>query len=126
MSAENSTSGKIISISLVKTYMNIIRLRKEKWRENEGIRVITMIYLTMSLMFMVGACYFFVKELKTSAGTPAESRNLNDNCALLIFDNHDLWHFLSAAGLYQHFMFLLTLEDYNVRYLKKRKFIEVF
>jgi len=103
-----------------------LRLRKEKWRENEGIRMITMIYFFMSILFMAGACYFFIKELKTSAGTAAESRNLNDSCYLLIFDNHDMWHFLSAAGLYQHFMFLLTLEDYNIRYLKKRKFITVF
>ena len=80
----------------------------------------------MSLGFMLGACYFFAKELKTSAGTPAESRNKNADCALLIFDNHDIWHFLSAAGLYQHFMFLLTLEDYNIGYMKDRRLITVF
>jgi len=103
-----------------------LRLRRKNWRENEGIRVITLIYLLMSVMFMTGACYFFIKELKTSAGTPAESRNMNDGCFLMIFDNHDMWHFLSAAGLYQHFMFLLTLEDYNIRYMKQRKLITVF
>jgi len=103
-----------------------LRLRKKNWRENEGIRVITLIYLNMSFVFMLGACYFFIKALKTSAGTPAESRNLNEDCTLLIFDNHDMWHFLSAAGLYQHFMFLLTLEDYNIRHMKKRKLITVF
>jgi len=103
-----------------------LRLRVHNWRENEGIRPITLVYLVMSMVFMAGACYFFIKELKTSAGTPAESRNKNDECALLIFDNHDMWHFLSAAGLYQHFMFLLTLEDYNISYMKQRKLITVF
>ena len=75
-------------------------------------------------MFMLSAVYFFAKELKTSAGTPAESRNLNDVCAILIFDNHDLWHFLSAAGLFYLFMFILTLEDYN-RHIPRYK-IPVF
>lgn len=103
-----------------------LRLRRTNWRENEGIRPITLIYLLMSLVFMAGACYFFIKELKTSAGTPAESRNKNDECVLLIFDNHDMWHFLSAAGLYQHLMFVLTLEDYNIGYMKQRKHIAVF
>jgi len=103
-----------------------LRMRVSNWRENEGIRPITLVYLLMSMVFMAGACYFFIKELKTSAGTAAESRNKNDECTLLIFDNHDMWHFLSAAGLYMHFMFLLTLEDYNISYMKQRKFITVF
>ena len=102
------------------------RLRKKNWQENEGIRLITFCYLFLSLVFMCIAYYFFSAELKTSAGTAAESRNLNQECSLLIFDNHDLWHFFSAAGLSQHFMFLLTLEDYNIRYLKKREKILVF
>ena len=80
----------------------------------------------MSLTFMGIAVYFFKAELKTSAGSPAESRNLNQGCAVMIFDNHDLWHFLSAAGLHQLFMFLLTLEDYNVCYFKDRRKISVF
>merc|ERR1712013_504746 len=50
-----------------------LRLRVHNWRENEGIRPITLVYLVMSMVFMAGACYFFIKELKTSAGTPAES-----------------------------------------------------
>merc|ERR1719500_1573708 len=46
-----------------------LRLRVDNWRENEGIRPITLIYLVMSILFMAGACFFFIKELKTSAGT---------------------------------------------------------
>ena len=75
-----------------------LRLRKENWYPSEGIRKITIMYGLFSLLFMMGAVTFFIKELKTSAGTPAESRNLNDSCFLLIFDNHDMWHFLSSSG----------------------------
>ncbi|CAB4061961.1 unnamed protein product [Lepeophtheirus salmonis] len=57
---------------------------------------------------------FFVMELKDSAKSPAESREMNKPCLASFFDNHDLWHFLSAAGLFFHFMMILTLEDENL------------
>ena len=37
--------------------------------------------------------------------TPAESRELNKECALLgFYDNHDIWHFLSAVGMFLAFL----------------------
>ena len=37
--------------------------------------------------------------------TPAESREFNKECTLLdFFDNHDIWHFLSAFGMFFAFM----------------------
>ena len=37
--------------------------------------------------------------------TPAESRQLNKDCILLDFyDNHDIWHFLSASAMFCTFM----------------------
>ena len=40
--------------------------------------------------------------------TPAESRELNKECTLLgFYDNHDIWHFLSAVGMF--FAFLVSL-----------------
>ena len=75
-----------------------LRLRRDNWYPSEGLRKVTIMYDLLSLGFMAGAVIFFIKELKTSAGTPAESRNLNDSCFFLIFDNHDMWHFLSASG----------------------------
>ena len=73
-------------------------MRTDDWLPSEGIRKITLLYGLLSLLFMAGAVIFFIKELKTSAGTAAESRNLNADCFVLIFDNHDMWHFLSASG----------------------------
>ena len=43
---------------------------------------------------------------------PAESRHLNKDCVLFHFyDNHDIWHFLSATSLFLSFMILLTWDD---------------
>ena len=39
-------------------------------------------------------------------------RNLNEPCQFLdFFDNHDMWHFISASGLFLAFIFLLTIDD---------------
>ena len=54
--------------------------------------------------------------------TPAESRDLNVECALLDFyDSHDLWHFFSAAGI---FMALLNIDD-DILFVPRDK-IEIF
>ena len=100
------------------------RLRRKNWHKSEGFRPITMLYFLLMALMGGGAVYFFAKELKTSAGTAAESRILNDKCFMLIFDNHDMWHFFSAAGLFFLFMFILTIEDYNKE--KPRNRIPVF
>ncbi|KAI4548404.1 hypothetical protein MG293_000734 [Ovis ammon polii] len=45
-------------------------------------------------------------------GTPAKSREKNRECILLdFFDDHDVWHFLSATALFFSFLVLLTLDD---------------
>ena len=74
----------------------------------------SVLYFICSLLFVSVGMVFFVIELKNSAMSPAESRDLNQSCAVFFFDNHDLWHFLSAAGLVSLFMMILTLEDDNM------------
>ena len=98
--------------------------KEDEWMPSEGFRKITIIYFLLSVVSMGIAMYFFRAELKKSSDSPAESRNLNDYCALSIFDNHDVWHFCSAAGLFYLFMFILTLEDYNTA--RQRHLIPVF
>lgn len=43
--------------------------------------------------------------LLSPQGTPAESREKNRECVLLdFFDDHDIWHFLSATALFFSFL----------------------
>jgi hypothetical protein len=59
-----------------------------------------------------GSLYFFLNKSASWTKTPAESRHLNQDCKLLDFyDNHDIWHFLSAASLFLSYMILLTIDD---------------
>ena len=74
------------------------RFKVKDWKPTEGIRYVTLVYGALSVLFMLSAGYFFHAELKSSKKSPAESRNLNAPCAIMIFDNHDIWHFLSAGG----------------------------
>ena len=90
------------------------RFRSELWIWTEQVRVTTVVYGLLAAGFGVAAFLFFRTELKNSSVSPALSRNLNAPCFLGIFDNHDMWHFLSAVGLFFSFMFILTLEDLNI------------
>jgi len=41
--------------------------------------------------------------------TPAQSKSYNQPCVILdFFDNHDIWHYLSAASMFFSFMVSVT------------------
>ena len=63
------------------------------------------------LAFMLPGGYLFTAKEKTTVTTPGLSRNMNKECVLSIFSGHDLWHFLSSAGLFFIFLFLLVIDD---------------
>ncbi len=66
----------------------------------------------LALICWIPAFYFFVTASKSTEVSPAESRNLNAACLISdLYDTHDIWHFLSAAGLFFNFVLLLVLDD---------------
>ena len=70
------------------------------------------LYLLFSMMSWCGAGYFFFNMSTSWYRVPAQSRALNMECELLHFyDNHDIWHFLSAISLFLGFMAYLTWDD---------------
>ena len=76
------------------------------------MRAPPIVYSLLAMICWIPALYFF-KTIKSSSNlTPAESRNLNEECAVLdLYDNHDIWHIFSAGGLFFSYMLLLTLDD---------------
>lgn len=83
-----------------------------KLRHGEKIRLQPAVYLVMSCLSWAGAGYFFFNSSTSSHESPAMSRWHNQDCIMLHFyDNHDIWHFLSAISLFLGFMILLTLDD---------------
>ena len=113
--------GVLISNLLLYTLFYLLM----KLRHGERILVQPIFYIVVSLVTWSGALYFFVTKSTSWVLSPAESRPLNSKCKLFNFyDNHDIWHFLSATSLFLSFMILLTLDDDLTE--KPRELIPVF
>ena len=84
-------------------------------RACESISWTCWIYIILSKIFVVTSLVFYIWNLSTgnSSISPSESRLLNEECTLGIYDQHDLWHFSSAFAALFIGMVLLTLEDNN-------------
>jgi len=65
------------------------------------------------------AIYFFIAlEVTDKTLQPWESRDLNRDCFLGIFDHHDVWHILGSLGLGAICFLLLIIPDKEVNPLK--------
>ncbi|XP_058411788.1 SID1 transmembrane family member 1 isoform X2 [Diceros bicornis minor] len=83
-----------------------------KLRSAEKVLPIPFFCIVATAVVWAAALYFFFQTLSSWEGTPAESREKNRECILLdFFDDHDIWHFLSATALFFSFLVLLTLDD---------------
>ncbi|ODM96325.1 SID1 transmembrane family member 1 [Orchesella cincta] len=86
-----------------------------KWFHGECRRLVWIqpgFYLFTSLTLWGIAIYFFFHEGSTWEASPAESRIQNNDCIIFgFYDSHDMWHFLSSAGLFCTAMLLLTVDD---------------
>uniref|UniRef100_A0A8C0ICG1 SID1 transmembrane family member 1 n=1 Tax=Bubo bubo TaxID=30461 RepID=A0A8C0ICG1_BUBBB len=83
-----------------------------KLRSSEKLLPIPLFCIVATAVVWASALYFFFQTLSSWEETPAESREKNRPCILLgFFDDHDVWHFLSAAALFFSFLVLLTLDD---------------
>ncbi|XP_069886325.1 SID1 transmembrane family member 1 isoform X3 [Dipodomys merriami] len=83
-----------------------------KLRSSEKVLPVPLFCIMATAVVWAAALYFFFQNLSSWEGTPAESREKNRECVLLdFFDDHDIWHFLSATALFFSFLVLLTLDD---------------
>ncbi|XP_051465018.1 SID1 transmembrane family member 1 isoform X3 [Apus apus] len=83
-----------------------------KLRSSEKLLPIPLFCIMATAVVWAAALYFFFQTLSSWEETPAESREKNRPCILMgFFDDHDVWHFLSAAALFFSFLVLLTLDD---------------
>ncbi|XP_073929260.1 SID1 transmembrane family member 1 isoform X3 [Castor canadensis] len=83
-----------------------------KVRSSERVLPVPLFCIVATAVVWAAALYFFFQNLSSWEGAPAESRERNRECILLdFFDDHDIWHFLSATALFFSFLVLLTLDD---------------
>ena len=55
--------------------------------------------------------YYFVNEVTDKNGPLPMTRDLNKECYFLIYDLHDMWHFMSAFALLFQAMMLYHIDD---------------
>jgi len=78
----------------------------------ERIKLLPMLFGGASIITWGFALHFFVAGLTDWQTTAAQSREGNRECiAFNFYDDHDLWHFLSAIALFFSFMCVLTIDD---------------
>ncbi|XP_011938508.1 PREDICTED: SID1 transmembrane family member 1 isoform X3 [Cercocebus atys] len=76
-----------------------------KLRSSEKVLPVPLFCIVATAVMWAAALYFFFQNLSSWEGTPAESRERNRECILLdFFDDHDIWHFLSATALFFSFL----------------------
>jgi len=117
-----STPILIILASNVGIFLIHYMVRKivENCRTHEGeftrrrwlMRFFSFLFFLFALVLGLAAGYFYTNRHQSRNSSPQESRNLNKPCEYMnFFDNHDIWHFLSATALFLAFIFLLTIDD---------------
>ena len=73
----------------------------QKMIHREKISIIFWIWMLIDLVIMVLSLIFFIKTSANIFLTPEESNALNKPCVVFdYFDYHDVWHILSATGLF--------------------------
>jgi len=89
------------------------------------MRLFSFLFFICAFILMLFAGYFYASKRQSRNLSPPESRNKNLPCQFMdFFDEHDMWHFLSATALFVACIGLLTIDDDLL--CKKRKNIEVF
>ncbi|XP_074040401.1 sid-1-related C isoform X2 [Leptinotarsa decemlineata] len=102
----------LLAIFMANTLLYFFFYIVMKYINGERVRIMTWIFLFFSSVCAVSAMYFFLHKSISWSKTAAESRQFNMECKLLMFyDFHDIWHFLSAIGMFFTFMVLLTMDD---------------
>ncbi|KAJ8035361.1 SID1 transmembrane family member 1 [Holothuria leucospilota] len=78
----------------------------------ERLTPLVLFFIFMTTLLWGSALYFFMQGVTAWQETPALSRTHNKPCIVLDFyDSHDIWHFLSAGGLFFSFLTILVLDD---------------
>ena len=113
-------SSFILSLFFVNIFFVICRYIYLKIIYSEKVKLHIWILLILTCLVWISALYFFEKSPTNKFLTPEESRKLNQPCILFNYwDSHDIWHLLSAFGIF--FMLLLSWTiDYDLNYMSKQ------
>ena len=94
-----------------------------KTQNNEVISNKLKISIILDMVLFISALYFYFNTNYNTFIDKEESKKLNAKCILFnFFDNHDVWHCLSALALYLFMNIILFIDDNNVYTLETINF----
>ena len=105
----------IVNLSIYFSYYIVYKkFNKEKISKN------ILIFTLLDMVLFILALYFYYSTNYNTFIEMEESNKLNSECILFnFFDNHDIWHFLSAIALYIFMNIILFIDqdiDFNLIY----------
>ena len=91
----------VLGIIIVNMLLYFCYYLIQKLRYREKISILFWIWMTIDLAIFILSLFFFANTSSNIFLTPDESNALNSPCIILgYFDYHDIWHILSATGLF--------------------------
>ncbi|GAV03157.1 sid-1b [Ramazzottius varieornatus] len=102
----------LLVVVLANAFLYFLFYTFMKVRSGERISKTSQFFMALAGATWAGAIYFFLFRLTNWLSTPAVSREGNESCFFLEFyDQHDVWHLMSACSMFFNFMILFTLDD---------------
>jgi len=104
-------SDYILSVFMVNILWYIFYYVAMKVRYKEPFSKWIYLIFISAAAFLATAIHYFNIAVTDKLLTPEESRELNEPCVVFdYFDAHDVWHFLSAIGIFLLMMLLYVLD----------------
>tara|TARA_B110001469_G_C9594211_1_gene295003 strand:- start:32 stop:1210 length:1179 start_codon:yes stop_codon:yes gene_type:complete len=86
----------------------------QKLINRDNISFIIWCWIVIDLIIVILSLLFYVKTSTNTFLSPEQSKELNEPCIIFnYFDYHDVWHILSATGLFI-FMIIVFFLDSNI------------
>lgn len=102
----------LLALLMGNTILHMTFYLSMKLFSKEKICLEASLYGILALLCWASASIFFFNNSTEWDVSPAESKRLNNECLIFNFyDQHDIWHMLSAPALLFSFMLLMCVDD---------------
>lgn len=111
-------TGWMLLIGIINLAIYFLYYIISKIINKEKINRTISVFIFVDLVFMILSLYFYSQTNYNTFVSIEESNRINEDCIIFhYFDNHDIWHFMSATTLFIFILIILFI-DYDLEYQK--------
>ena len=115
----------IFNFALYFLYYWIMKFVKKEFKHRPQVFIASFVLFIFTIICWIFALAFYFNKVKQWRESASASRVRNEECVLLDFyDNHDIWHFLSALALFSMYVSVFVIDD-NILFVKREN-IDIF